>query len=537
MCSVAKGACFPDALEEVVKQAEEAVLLVVTLEGGIPQAVRGWRSITSSHELYLVWQSRQSLVLTDSFRAACSSLPVENRKVPERAIADHLLFRTAPGNHTYLTAARRLAQGERLELDVVAGKINSSRFEQLESTAERDHSHPAQLDAVEHALGQVISRCADDPNAVNLLSGGVDSTLIHTFLPRDFPAISTGIDTPEYAFEMKYARMASRLLEVEHEFISVKEADYVSLLEDSIRTLGLPPHHEQTVLFDAAFRSPYACFITGQFADGLFGLGVSRALSMVAMLPPALGLLAGRVKRAQRALRAAQRLRSPAGNPGSPAMGFAIYSEVDLVEKMIGSEAIQDSLRARLDYVMAICPFVRPEDTGLAAHLELGHLIDFFCDDAISLWRQLAHARQKRLHAPFITRSVVQSALAVPRAQRYVRRFQAKHLLKGSLARRLPSYPVNTRKGASGLPVRRFFSDGPLRGLLAEYDMPDFVPAELAETMLNGSGWLSWSCLTFAIWRDKVLLDPSLAPPSGTRIIRLPSTRDGLSASGDASCL
>jgi asparagine synthase (glutamine-hydrolysing) len=518
---VAAGARDPEALQDVAKQADDALLLAAPLDEHRPQAVTAWRSATSNHELYVVRRPGRSLLLSDSFRAACASLPVKDRRMSERAIADHLLFRTVPGRHTYLAALTRLAHGERLDFDPVADTLKCSRFDTLDAAVDGDPSRAARLDAIEQALEMVIPHYADHRDTVNLLSGGVDSTLIQTFLPKGFRSVSTAIDTPEFAFEVQYAETASRLLGVEHEFVRVKEHDYVRMLEDAVRELALPPHHLQTVLIDAAFQSRHAGFITGQFADCLFGLRFSRTLSLADALRPLLRFAPWRVPKARKARQLARDLRLPLGSPDGPAMGFGVYSDIDLVGKMIGISAVHESLRARLDYVEAVCPFVRRDDSGLAAHLELFHLIDFFCADTASLWRQLAHARSKRLYVPFVARSIVQSAISIPAPDRYVHRFREKHLLKGVLARRLPSYRVHKRKGASGLPARRFLSSGPLRDLFNDYDMPDFVPRELAETIRHGTGWLSWNCLTFAVWRDAVLRDAALAPPINTRTVRL----------------
>lgn len=533
MQAVSEGTRPPEMLEEVAKQAEEAVLLAVTLDGRGPRAVRAWRSVTSIYELFVVRRSERSLVLTDSFRAACACLPVADREVPKRAIADHLLFRTVPGKHAYLTAVRRLGHGERLTLDGLGGQVEFWRFDQLDIAADAGGSREAQLESIERALAIAVARRPGDLKTANLLSGGVDSTLIQTFLPVAFPAVSAGIDSPEFGFEMEYARRAGQLLKVNHEFLSVREADYADRLEHSIRAIGLPPHHLQTVLFDVAFQSPHAQFIIGQCADGLFGLEKARDLSILAALQPLVCLLGRGVRGLQQARRIAQDLRGEAGKLDGPGMRFGVYSSVALVEQMLGREAVHDSLQGRLDYVRAICPFVRPDDVGLTAHLELGHLIGIFCGDGTSLWRQLAHARERSLYVPFSARSVFQTALAVPRPQRYVRHFRAKHLLKALLARRLSSYPVNTKKGASGLPVRRFFSTGPLQGLLADYGVPDFVPFELVEMVRSGSGWLSWNCLTFAIWRDKVLRD-TVTLPTGTRIVRISSSPDRFETTSQA---
>lgn len=517
---VAGGSRDPEAIQEVARQADDAVLLVAALGEHRPPAVTAWRSATSNHELYVVRRPERSLLLADNFRAACAALPVREREMSERAVADHLLFRTVPGRQTYLAALRCLAHGERLDFDPVADTLKYARFDTLDAADDGGSSPAARLQAIEQALEMVISRYADHPDTANLLSGGVDSTLVQTFLPRCFPSVSTAIDTPEFAFEVEYAETAGRLLDVEHEFVCVKEYDYVRMLEDAVRTLALPSHHLQNVLVDAAFQSHHAGFITGEFADSLFGLRESRTLSLADTLRPLLGFAPLRVGKARRAHRMARDLCLPAGSPDGPAMAFAVYADIDLVGKMIGISAVQESLRARLDYVEDICPFVRRDDPGLAAHLELGHLVSFFCDDTASFWRQLAHARSKRLYLPFVARSVVQRAISIPAPDRYVRRFREKHLLKGVLARRLPSYRVHQRKGSSGLPVQRFLTSGPLCDVFQKYDLPDFVPRELAETIRRGAGWLSWNCLTFAIWRDAVLRDAALAPPGNTRTLR-----------------
>ena len=231
---------------------------------------------------------------------------------------------------------KRLGHGERLTLDGLEGQVKFWRFDQLDTAADAGGSREAQLESIERALSVAMARCAGEPKTANLLSGGVDSTLIQTFLPVGFPAVSAGIDSPEFGFEMEYARRAGQLLKVNHEFLSVREADYASRLENSIRAIGLPPHHLQTVLFDVAFQSTHAQFIIGQCADGLFGLEKARDLSILAVLQPLVCLLGMGVRGLQQARRIAQDLRGPAGKPDGPGMRFGVYSSVALVEKMLG---------------------------------------------------------------------------------------------------------------------------------------------------------------------------------------------------------
>src|SRR5262249_24521739 len=110
---------------------------------------------------------------------------------------------------------------------------------------------------------------------------GVDSTLLHTYLGASVPSVSAALTSREFQFEIDYAATASGLLGTQHRFARFEEHAYLAELERCVEGMCMPPHHLQTVLVDAVFRSPGARFITGQFADSLFGMDVAATASRI----------------------------------------------------------------------------------------------------------------------------------------------------------------------------------------------------------------------------------------------------------------
>jgi asparagine synthetase B (glutamine-hydrolysing) len=512
----------------------DCVTIRVFIEDGVPVRVEAARDVTTFDELYFRTLPGGGLVLGDHFAAVLATVPVAERSVPARAIADHLLFRTTPGTGTYVAGIERLGHGDRLDWRPGGGGPLVRRDRTLSRSRGID-GQGARIDAVDEALGSAMGAVGrDDRHHVNMLSGGVDSTLLHSYLAPGTPSVSTATDSPEFGFEVEYARRASRLLGTHHQVVEVREADYLGRLEDTIETLGLPPQHLQTVLLDAAFQAPYDAFVTGQLADALFGLESSllgwRAWAFRHALRTPVAPLAARASAGMRAridrMQAARReLALPVEQPGSHAMAYALYSDLEATRRTVGAEMIRDRLLDRLRYVRGRVDLPEADRGGLAGHLELGHWLDFYGDDTVSLWRQLAHGRGRSLHAPFTARAVAQCALDVPSPARYVRRGRMKHLLKSLLARRVPGYPVHQAKGGSGLPFHRYARSGPLRDALRDYSVPEFTDRAELDRLFDQPTWMTWNVITFAIWNERVLRRAEVRLPNALRRLDWPLSR------------
>jgi hypothetical protein len=508
------------AWPQLVDDLDDGVLIGVTLHDGTPTVVRAFRAAASSYDLFFAETDRGALLLTDQFARALAVIPRDERRVSRAIVADHLLFRAVPGAQTYVEAVGRLGHGE--EIVWRPGEAQPSR--RLRQTlGSRDSLVPGARDVVDQILEEVIRPLASLDGVENMLSGGVDSTLVHTYLGRSVPSVSGALTSAEFAFEIDYARQASALLGNQHRMVQLEEDAYLGELERCVDGMALPPHHLQTVLLDAVFRSGGARFVTAQFADSLFGLDVDVAVNRIwksrwlwqlatgnALLIRA--VRATGVRKASTLLRVGEELSRSTHDPRGFAMGFGVHTDMDLAIEILGADLVARRLQARLEYVERRLEGGVPRSGSASSHLHAGHWIHFFCDETISLWRQAALARGRVVHCPFTSRRVCEAALAIPSPERYVRHGRAKHVLKDLLARRLPAYPVDQRKGSSGLPFARFWMSGPLHGVTERYPWPDFVEPALRRRLVDEPRWLGWNIFTLALWEQRVLKGASSLP-------------------------
>lgn len=106
-----------------------------------------------------------------------------------------------------------------------------------------------------------------------------------------------------------------------------------------------------------------------------------------------------------------------------------------------------------------------------------------------------------------------------------------KHVAKSLLAKRLPGYPVYTRKGGSDVPRTRFLQEGPLKGLFLEEGLPRFWPEEHAGLLLHPrreASFLALNALGFVLWEKRVLEKTNLEPVPGTRAFRIRTREEDL---------
>lgn len=502
------------AWTQAVDDLDDGVVIGVAMNDGTVTDVRGFRAPASSYDLFFVLTDGGGLFLTDQFAHALAVVPPERRHVSPESLADHLLFRTVPGAQTYVRPVQRLAHGEELVWRPGASRV-SRRVRRKLTGGHALTGHDA-LEAVDATLHEAIRPLASLDGIENMLSGGVDSTLVHTYLGRSVPSVSAALTSEEFRFEVDYARRASACLGNRHRFIRFEETAYLAELERCVDGMGLPPHHLQTVLLDAVFRSGGTRFVTAQLADALFGLDVDVAVDRIWRMRWLWRFIAGdarvvravnatRVRKAATLLTVGEELARSTDDPRGLALRFGMHTEMDLVAEILGADVVAQRLQARLEYVEGRLEEDVRQRGSASGHLHVGHWIQFFCDETVNLWRQAAHARGRVLHCPFTSQRLCETVLRIASPERYVRHGRAKHLLKDLLARRLPGYPVDQRKGSSGLPFARFWLTGPLRGVTERYPMPDFLDPRLQRRIVNEPGWLAWNLFTFALWEQRVL--------------------------------
>jgi asparagine synthase (glutamine-hydrolysing) len=305
--------------------------------------------------------------------------------------------------------------------------------------------------------------------------------------------------------------------------VRLLETDYPQALERFIRMTGLPPHHMQSVLFAELFRlceKERRYLVTAQFADALFGLdslvrpaavlrrwGWLPRLTSKTYLPQSI-----KPPRLRLAESWSSALAEPIASTRGVAARAACYTDFPFVERVFGAAAVMRRLARRLEYVLDVCPLIVPEKTSDPdAQIEAAHLVDYFCDDAVSIWRQSAMSHGGYLIAPFTHPDIIGSSLRFDRTERYYRGGEVKPALKTLLRRRLPVYDTGIPKLASGLPIRRFLDSGPLAH--SDYFAPpEFFPRPPQLNRAAYPHWVAWGILTLSMWRALVTKDP-FAPP------------------------
>ncbi len=511
----AKGREAKEILPALAREAEEGTFAAVECLGQAGERVSLFRTLPSTFELYFC-EEEGTIRVFDHFRNAIASLPEAERVPDERAYADHLLFayEYIPGTYTLVRGIHKLIPGGMAE--IIQGE--PPVFRQAETIflplEEGGPSPTESVQKLEEILEERVSAyAASYGKPAVLLSGGVDSTLVLSCLGKGTSALTVGLDSPEYAFEMEYARMAGRLLQADHTLEILEEASFRQSIREVVEDLGQPTGTVflQPMAFHRAFRKPPSFFLYGEAVDALFGFNkLARIFDDDALSPSEKEALG----------------RQPADLAGFGAR-CGLSPDFETARRIVGEAETERRLENRLEFALTICPGLRWVEAGRlrAAHAEtmalftgFGHIREY-----IGRTRQQALCAGKTVMSPFACRSAMELALSMPMPRRILKGGVVKHVAKSLLEKRLPGYPVHTRKGGSDVPRTRFLQEGPLRDIFLEEKPPRPWPEEYSEILLHPrreSSFLALSALGYALWQSHVLENPDLKPIPGTRTLR-----------------
>ena len=480
-----------------------------------------WRGLFSSYDWFVATSSDGQVTVSDDFRSALASLPVADRTPSEDGIIQHYLYRTVFGTGTYISRIRRLGAGEHLEIDVALGSTTGGLIDRAAS--ETDLVEPAQyLDVVEAALESIVAPLRHRPDVQLSFSGGVDSTLLARLLGSDVRMTTVVPGTPEFAVETSYARLSARLLDMPLEELVTSEQSYLGLLESTIDDTGRPPRHDIIPLISLPFRDRAGdVFVIGEGADGYFGTG-GRAAKIANYLRQQhlRGMAAGIARLAPSGIRAratmvVARGAQFAADPLS-AEGFAataeVYGDPSFIRRVAGPDKADDMLLSILQYTLDRVDMSVPNDP-FYQHLELAQWQDAFADH-IRIHREAARAHRAELVAPFVMEPMITALSRLPVADRHLKGFTGKWLMKEMLSARLPAYQVDKRKLHTSLPFKRYCTDGPLTRIWDRYEIPDLFEGKDREGLIANSSdeGVLWNAISHAIWDARVVQNASLTP-------------------------
>lgn len=511
------------AAEKICCEVGDAVVLKVDVNQGRAVKVTLWKGLTSGYELYYTVRSGGEVVVSDYFRNLLCALPQAERIVSDNIVVDHFLFRTVPGTQTYCQNVSRTGHGEQVTILPDTGLVTKRLFDRVDGESElaREEDY---LDWIDGALESTLEPRRSQPNVTNLFSGGVDSTLMHTYLGSATRGLYVERAGGTADYEAKYADQAATLMNIPLDTVTYDMSAILGDLADAVRMSGVPPLYYQSAFYRPVWRGPYQKFVTGLHSDRLFGFGVRSTLiaARFASGPGNLFLRAaksvlGLTPRLNAIEPQARELRQPLDDPYGLAGAVELRCDPDLLEQGFGTALVRERLERRLAYTLERMPPPDPGAKLYMRHLDLAHLISNFCEDDLSKMRHRASAHGKTVIAPFQSRQMLASARRIPLKHRYAKGLDSKYLVKNLLKRRLPSYPIGQRKGQSNVPFDQLYPSGPLAEIWNQYAVPAWLAefgAGTGEVVPNG---LIHSAIFWAVWEREVLSNPDLKTDSDMR--------------------
>jgi asparagine synthetase B (glutamine-hydrolysing) len=490
-----------------------------------------YKTILGVPQLYY-FESDHEIICSDRLKVIVALL--DHVELNEDIVPMHFLFRSTPGDLTYYRQIRRMLPGQFLKWD--DGELSLKLVQDLNFTA-GSYPYPradtSAMDMLYHALESVVGDYvtqveASGQSLATLLSGGVDSSLLQFLIKQqvsNLPAqsISYVVNAPSFSFEIEYAKSASQLFNTQHTFVEFQPDDFSGLLNRTIDELAQPPilETEPSMLSIAEYAQaaglPARYLVSGQGADGLFGLSLDRklqGLQCVQRIPGGAFMLNGLatilkpVKSVSTMLLKGSAILASADDPDAfvfPSNSIAVYidlfSEHNLIRRCFGDDLLRKALQYRRD--------LAAQYLGTDHYLDKVHAIDLVTDAyEVSAQRQqlfLAHQREQ-LH-PFLDDDILRAGFKFHPDVRYIKGLRPKHLLKDLLVQKTGSLVARKPKGASifELDLYGWMRSGPLRPLVEEIDLPGFISRSEFNQLIEQPNYFLWELLIFDVFRHRCL--------------------------------
>jgi asparagine synthetase B (glutamine-hydrolysing) len=460
--------------------------------------------------------------------------------VNQEAIHQHFLFRYVLGRHTFFDGVRRLLCGEIFRWR--DGRIETRLLRDLRPEPDAPSFARADSKAVAALYGEMSSVMGAYLKDIektgctfgSMLSGGVDSTIMQLLINDHVPSLerrksfSYVMQTPEFDFEVEYARQAAQFLETEHTFVTITPEEFPALLIETTDTLGFPitaetyPCKLALAKFVEENCENVRYFFLGNGADSLHGTTLAKKIALletVRRIPassPLLKLAATLIS--PLSAKKAHGLRQAAGmlpeldNPRSykiPANITAVYSDIEVARRCFGDEALGNALEYR--------QYIEDLYLGSNHHNEQVHMIELLNDayecGVVVNHLYLAHGGQQTYF--YLDEDVIRIALAFDPDVRFVQGRKVKPLLKGILERTPFSDIIKKPKGASvfNKDLHDWMRSGPLREMMLAIERPGFLSKSDFDTLLrvptwsplDEPNWFLWNLLIYDLFKKRIL--------------------------------
>lgn len=501
--------------------------LVVCFSKTLP-LFSAFKTLCAIPQLYY-WVSDDGIICSDRLRCIVSLM--QRAELNSDALPMHFLFRSAVGSSTYIRNVQRLLPGQFFKWkdgDLSVNLIKDLSFADSDISFPRADARSLNIlyESLRDVIGDYVAQAkATGQNVANLLSGGVDSSLIQFVLNQKSPArsFSFAARASSFEFEIEYARQASRFFHTEHTFVEFGPEDYPGLLARTIDALAQPPvlATEPSMLAVTEFvdtaNLPIRFFFSGQGADALFGLEGAKklkGLKYLSRIPAAATVLRGigtflkPFTASSRQLLKGAEILAHADNPQayvSPLNTLAVYTDIERLRQCFGDQA----LRAALEYRRELAAQYRKSNH----YLEQGYVMDLVTDAyEVDVQRHqlfLAH-HQEQLH-PFFDEDILRVGMAFHPDVRYIKGFRTKYLLKDILEQQTGSATAQKPKGFSIFDDDLFnwMQSGPLRQWVDDIQLPGFIGRADYESLIQQPDYFLWGLLLLDIFQKRILSQSS----------------------------
>jgi asparagine synthase (glutamine-hydrolysing) len=388
-----------------------------------------------------------------------------------KAIAQYLTLTYVPAPWSGFRGIRKLAPGEVLLFG--GGDIEVRRYWSLDYRTEPMDQEDA-LDQLDALLRDATrSRLISDVPLGAFLSGGIDSSLVVSYMAELLPEVSTfSIDFPVAAFsEGAHARRVAEIYGTRHEDFVV-DANIVPTIAETVRFAGEPFADSSAVptyLLSQMTKRRVTVALSGDGGDEAFGGYRRYQLALVADRLRGLAPFAGRAidalppgltSRFPLAKRAATALRP------SPADFYArMMTSFDPpgLERLCEPDFLSCAGGARHAWDDVL---VAPDLPGVTRFLALD-VATYLPDDLLTKVDRMAMAHALEVRSPFLDYRVQEFAASMP-ARLKLRRWSTKWCLKQLAERRgMPADLVHRPKQGFGVPIGKWFRED-LRGWLED---------------------------------------------------------------------
>jgi len=471
-----------------------------------------YRNIANNRYTYAHRADSRLLISSNlSILSRCVDLKPNNKPLPTL-----FMFRTCPGSETLFQNVRRVLPGQSLRLSRDDFKIEQEQTfadltsPQSVSSEEAVGQWNGLFDSVHRDIEQI------DPAAVTLLSGGVDSCMVHAHWmnesnipPTQVASMSIATEAEETQADTQYAKSAAKHFGSRHEFVTAG-GDYFPYLVEDIRRTAEPPNHVQGVFYrylakEMAQRG-INTGLNGEGADSLFGTPktdvIRRAQKIRTTVPVSpirnlLGSLLGAAGKEywQQAFQLSNFLDDNS-NEAHPVNLGAVWTNRDAVNACFGETASREALAFRrklLDqFRVQDCPLNQSHAQTLLAE----------GIDAATLWTSIFHQEGVDMICPFLDSRAIRFALSLPNEVRFHYR-DPKRILKQNLLQYMPRELVYRKKLGFGQPIFKWMQPGgQLRSEIDQLDIGrhPYLTTDVLDEERERPSWFLFSLLCYDVW-------------------------------------